>query len=161
MTTTTVSRNLSKGSTGEDVQELQIKLSQFYGPILAVDGEYGSETERVVIRFQGECTLAVDGVVGEQTWCYLNDMLPYVRSHQTPLRKGDQGNEVKYIQARLNGYFAPRETDAYQSLAADGNFGSKTETEVKRFQALVPLKPDGIVGSKTWQALERATINFD
>ena len=161
MMTTTVTRTLSKGSTGEDVQELQIKLSQFYGPILAIDGAYGSETEQLVRLFQVECKITVDGIVGEQTWGYLNDMLPYVRNHQTPLKRCDQGNEVKYLQARLNGYFGYRELDTYQELMVDGDFGPKTEIEVKRFQALVPLRSDGIVEAKTWQALEAATINYD
>lgn len=39
---------------------------------------------------------------------------------------------------------------------ADGIFGSKTEEAVKQFQREHDLKPDGIVGSATWQALDEA-----
>ena len=39
---------------------------------------------------------------------------------------------------------------------ADGKFGTKTETAVKAFQKASRLTADGIVGSKTWAALDAA-----
>jgi peptidoglycan hydrolase-like protein with peptidoglycan-binding domain len=39
---------------------------------------------------------------------------------------------------------------------ADGIFGAKTEEAVKSFQRDHDLKPDGIVGSATWSALDAA-----
>lgn len=38
---------------------------------IAVDGEFGPETETAIRRFQGEHRLGVDGVVGAQTWAAL------------------------------------------------------------------------------------------
>jgi putative chitinase len=41
-------------------------------------------------------------------------------------------------------------------LAIDGDFGPATELAVMEFQSAHRLKTDGIVGKKTWAALERS-----
>ena len=70
-------------------------------------------------------------------------------------RSTQKSNLVTLIQQRLNAM-------GYQpSLQPDGYFGSKTEHAVKWFQVSsqlsdTPLKIDGIVGPKTWQALFNA-----
>lgn len=38
----------------------------------------------------------------------------------------------------------------YLKIKVDGDFGTKTEEAVKKFQTANKLKPDGIVGEKTW-----------
>lgn len=65
------------------------------------------------------------------------------------LRKGDSGPDVVYLQTLL--------CDVGETLTADGKFGSKTEQAVKDFQRLYRLTVDGVVGPKTWDALETAT----
>jgi peptidoglycan hydrolase-like protein with peptidoglycan-binding domain len=67
------------------------------------------------------------------------------------LRKGDSGPDVIYLQTLL--------CDVGETLKADGKFGEKTEKAVKDFQILAGLPADGIVGSKTWDALEKATAH--
>lgn len=64
------------------------------------------------------------------------------------LRRGDRGDEVVRCQELLSakGFHA----------TADGDFGPKTEDTVKQFQASFELAVDGVVGSGTWSALERA-----
>lgn len=60
-------RTLRKGMSGNDVMELQAllkKLGYYHGP---VDGVFGPQTERAVVRFQKNYGLTPDGVVGEQT----------------------------------------------------------------------------------------------
>jgi hypothetical protein len=59
------------------------------------------------------------------------------------LRRGNRGEWVAHIQAKL-------------SLQADGSFGPKTEATLRQFQRHQGLVPDGIVGPKTWTALDRA-----
>lgn len=68
------------------------------------------------------------------------------------LKKGDKGPDVKALQVKLiaKGYKLPK-------YGADGDFGSETETAVKAFQKDHGLNPDGIVGEKTWEALEDDT----
>lgn len=52
---------------GEDVRELQLRLSRIgFDPGL-IDGVFGPETERALLAFQSEVGLASDGIVGPET----------------------------------------------------------------------------------------------
>jgi N-acetylmuramoyl-L-alanine amidase len=52
---------------GEDVRELQLRLSRIgFDPGLA-DGVFGADTERALLAFQSEVGLATDGIVGPET----------------------------------------------------------------------------------------------
>ncbi len=75
---------LSKGSSGQDVKNLQRYLNDIgyghdpsSGKYLAVDGQFGSLTEAAVIRLQedtkndGLYRGEVDGIVGPQTWAVI------------------------------------------------------------------------------------------
>jgi peptidoglycan hydrolase-like protein with peptidoglycan-binding domain len=143
---------LQKGDTGEQVKYLQELLNNFYGSVLTVDGIFGSKTEDFVKRFQAACSLTVDGIVGSQTWLELEQVKSRTGKPHPTLRNGDKGDEVKYLQVRLNGYYGAK-------LVVDGNFGAKTEALVKQFQGDRKLTVDGIVGSKTWSFLEQP--NYD
>jgi hypothetical protein len=59
------------------------------------------------------------------------------------LRRRDKGDLVRQIQAKLG-------------VEQVGNFGPKTEAAVRAFQRAHNLVPDGIVGPKTWAALDAA-----
>ena len=48
----------------------------------------------------------------------------------------------------------------YGPIVVDGVFGNKTLTEVKNFQRNYRLVPDGIVGQKTWQVLEKFLLGY-
>ena len=61
---------LRKGSTGPAVVQLQELLPKW------IDGDFGTTTESLVKEFQRSQGLAVDGVVGEQTWAALLDEEP-------------------------------------------------------------------------------------
>ncbi len=60
------------------------------------------------------------------------------------LRRGSQGELVKIAQGKLG----------LVGNDVDGKFGALTEAEVRRFQRLHKIVPDGIIGPKTWQALD-------
>ena len=62
------------------------------------------------------------------------------------VRKGDRGSDVKLCQELLSKHGF--------STSADGIFGSGTEDKVMQFQRAKSLGADGIVGSKTWAALQ-------
>ena len=59
---------LRRGSTGEEVEELQAILNAKYGYDLEIDGVFGKSTETVVKDFQKKHNLTVDGIVGPKTW---------------------------------------------------------------------------------------------
>ena len=71
-----------------------------------------------------------------------------VTSYPVPartLRKGNRGDDVKWLQQRLNVYGA--------GLAVDGDFGPVTEAAVREYQLRHGLAVDGIVGPVTRKAL--------
>lgn len=65
-------RMLSYGSSGEDVKELQKALNNA-GYTLDVDGKFGTKTQTAVKSYQKSKGLAVDGIVGNNTWASLSD----------------------------------------------------------------------------------------
>lgn len=64
----------------------------------------------------------------------------------TTLRKGDEGPDVETLQLALTEL-------GYLNGAADGNFGTGTQTAVKNFQKDEGLDADGIAGKLTLEAL--------
>lgn len=63
-------RTLSQGMSGEDVRQLQIRVSGYpgYGAVLSIDGIYGPATAAAVKRFQQAYGLSADGIAGPQTF---------------------------------------------------------------------------------------------
>ena len=59
---------LTMGSTGHQVKELQEKLNKILGTAIAVDGDFGMNTDKLVRQFQKKYKLKVDGIIGNYTW---------------------------------------------------------------------------------------------
>ena len=70
------SRILYEGTAGEDVAELQRKLESLGYNVGPIDGIFGPLTRKGVMRFQKEHGLVVDGIVGEQTFDMLEQLIP-------------------------------------------------------------------------------------
>lgn len=68
------------------------------------------------------------------------------------LQKGDVSEEVKQWQLFL-------QSAGYRIPYVDGAFGPATERETLKFQAKNGLKPDGVVGPKTWQFVTTVSNN--
>ena len=158
----TTHSTLSEGNSNNDaeqVKRLQIKLNYFYHSYISVDGYFGDITEEYVEKFQADCSLTVDGIVGPQTWSALEEIVPYSYIQHSTLSKGSNNNasEVKYLQARLN-ELQRQGKSGTATIAVDGKFGPQTEARVKEFQSGFGLSVDGIVGSKTWAVLEDAAV---
>jgi peptidoglycan hydrolase-like protein with peptidoglycan-binding domain len=116
------------------------------GHAVAVDGIFGSQTDAAVRDFQRKNGLAVDGIVGPDTWGRLI----------IQVRRGDEGDAVRGVQEEFQ--FRNLSGDPSKGPQVDGIFGPETETAVRDFQraihADVPsMAVDGIVGPMTWQAL--------
>jgi hypothetical protein len=67
------------------------------------------------------------------------------------LRRGSKGEYVKLAQTELiqHGY-------SCGTFGADGEFGAATEKAVRAFQKANGLTVDGVIGQKTWAALDAA-----
>ena len=68
------------------------------------------------------------------------------------LKKGSFGEEVKQWQLFL-------QSAGYRVPYVDGAFGPITERETIKFQVKNGLKPDGVVGSKTWSFITKVSNN--
>ena len=70
-------RELKKGCTGEDVRQMQKKLSAIGYPLTkyGADGSFGAETLAAVKKFQADVGLPVDGVVGPTTYAEIDRMI--------------------------------------------------------------------------------------
>lgn len=75
----------------------------------------------------------------------LTEWTPAKGSRAT-IKKGSRGEDVLHLQTRLQAL-------GYDPGRSDGIFGEKTRAAVIRFQQDKELKPDGIVGAKTWNAI--------
>ena len=86
----------------------------------------------------------------------------HARQPQAPneiLREGDTGGHVKVLQERLNalGY---KDASGHR-LGTDAQYGDHTREAVERFQQAHGLKPDGIAGPQTLEALKQAHPRID
>ena len=71
-------KSLKPGDKGDDVRDLQMDLGK-YGYGITVDGDYGTQTEAVIIAFQRHfCADNVDGIAGNQTLNMLDAVLQSV-----------------------------------------------------------------------------------
>lgn len=143
---------LKKGSSGSAVTQLQKMLYDLGYPI-AIDGAFGSGTEKAVVKFQKQHGLTVNGTVDDMTLGALQAELVYQREVSLAtgslLRVGANGPTVITLQKALNKNGA--------KLKADGAFGSKTEAALKAFQKKSKIKVDGVAGPNTWKALKIPT----
>ena len=71
----------------------------------------------------------------------------FVATSRPTLRKGDRGESVKQLQSKLR--------DKGYTVAVDGIFGDETHEAVEAYQADHGLTVDGVVGPKTWSALNK------
>jgi hypothetical protein len=123
------------GDSGPEVRAIQLLL-QAHGANLNVDGDFGPITQTRVKNFQSNNGLAVDGIVGPQTWSKLI----------IQVKINDHGTAVRAVQTLLKNKFG-------YNLNVDGIFGPETNNAVKDFQDDYGLAVDGIVGPNTWKAL--------
>ncbi len=140
------SRNLSSGAVGTDVAvvqavyDLMLKtMNPPLGPMgspIAIDGRFGSNTAQAVRNIQSYFGLAVDGIVGPNTFFVFGQGVgdhttyggPVYGSRQ--LQTGMSGGDVTILQNRLNLF-------RYSSIIgkpASGTFDSATAAAVLAFK---------------------------
>jgi len=150
------------GSKGDNVRKMQDALRRkgFYKG--RVDGEFGPETRRAVIRFQASLGITADGKPGNKTLTALynggssainqvNGLKAKSVTATNPhsLYYGCTGSRVSALQRAL------RATGHYKGVI-DGVYGDLTELAVRRFQTSKGMHVDGIVGKETLARLNNA-----
>jgi hypothetical protein len=64
---------MKKGDKGNKVKNLQRKLNKIMSVALVVDGHFGQDTYLIVLRFQEQNNLTMDGIVGRVTMSAINN----------------------------------------------------------------------------------------
>lgn len=111
-----------------------------------------------VIEASGTVNGVIIGKVTNMKWVEWGELkgvqygMPETTGNQNgrpTLRKGSKGEFVTLLQTMLinRGY-------SVGSMGADGDFGTRTDSAVRAFQRANGLTVDGIVGPKTWTALD-------
>jgi peptidoglycan hydrolase-like protein with peptidoglycan-binding domain len=141
-----------KGDQNHPVKTLQYLL-RARGHTVTVDGIFGPETDAAVRAFQQQKGLAVDGIVGPNTWGALI----------ITVKKGSQGDAVRGVQEEFQ--FRNLSGNPGSGLTVDGIFGPKTDAAVRGFQNALhqdipSVTVDGIVGPVTWRALVSGMLSF-
>ncbi|XWK90559.1 MAG: peptidoglycan-binding protein [Phormidium sp.] len=160
---------MTQGSRGTEVAELQTKLQKLGYFDLRPTGHFGPLTKKAVIRFQEDEGITADGIVETTTLTALERKLqenttvasttaePETEktaqtaidpSKQPNLRRGAKGSDVKTLQQLLTN------AGAYRG-AINGKFDLETAVAVRQFQRTSRLMVDGIVGRNTWSALTK------
>ncbi len=167
-------RSLRIGSTGNDVQSVQLRLNRIsvnYPTIPKIampDGYFGIETDEAVREFQSIFDLPSNGVVDRATWYRIVQLYSAVKklnelysegisyseipmSFPKALSLGDTGNGVAVTQYMLS-YISNYE-NTVPPLTLNGTFDSATEEAVKGFQKTYGLDATGIIDEKTYSRI--------
>lgn len=108
-------RTYDKKSAVKEIQRFIYKLSDYYSeiPRISIDGFYGDTTRRAVMAYQTLFNLPVDGRVNNRT--HEGIYAEYLKiiasenakklmpaSKRFPLKRGDVGNDVLYLNMMLD-----------------------------------------------------------
>jgi peptidoglycan hydrolase-like protein with peptidoglycan-binding domain len=148
---------LEPGDRGDQVRELQARLSQLEWYVPPMTGRYDGPTRSAVQGFQGKRGLERSGEVDRRTWRALTSMTRqptgdemFNRAGPTLFGPGDVGPQVREIQARLRqiGWFFGDVTTSY---------GADTAAAVTGFQEKRRVPATGKVDQRTLDLLEGMT----
>ena len=139
--------DLSIGSTGIAVRQLQTKLKTLGYFTSSVTEYFGTITQAAVIKYQQAKGISATGFVGVETRRFLNEGIPVPTQPMATgpkdtftqnLSVGSTGEEVRQLQLKLKtlGYFLGDVTTY---------FGPITKAAVMKFQTANKITPTGVV----------------
>lgn len=134
------------GDSGEEVFSYQKLL--YYMDYLKIlpDGNFGDGTKAAVEKYQTSKKLEVTGKLDSVT-------LTALLSEKIEYSKGKTGNEIKDYQMIL--YYLD-----YLSSYPEGEYGSGTETAVKKYQKDNSLEETGNIDIATQESLKNVDLTF-
>lgn len=140
------------GSRNRTVNLLQRRLTElgyFTGPI---NGYFGIETRNAVIDFQLDRDIRANGIVDNETWRALYQVMPENKKWNT-IKRGQHGQDVATLQRYLYdlGYYKEK---------PNGSFDNKTHKAAVKFQQDNKLKDNGIIDDEAWEAMENTLRNL-
>ena len=157
-------QSYSLGDEADEVATIQTALTELGLYSADITGHFGEKTETAVKKFQKKYAFETNGIVDEDVFdelCKAAGMSASgsssssssssgsgssSASSSTLLKAGDESTAVRQLQENLTAL-------GYYSGSITGHFGSITQEAVKKFQRQNGLSADGIVGSKTLDAI--------
>ncbi len=159
---------LSPGASGEYPRYIQEVLNIINNVFLIIpeldeDGIYGSATQAAVNLFASIFGYPQNGTVDEALWTKINQIYSVVQANcifstgesegarafpQTALSVGSSGENVSYIQERINRIYTA--IPYVGQLTVDGLYGTATRNSVSSLQRLFGLTETGTVNESTW-----------
>ncbi|GAB2872310.1 L,D-transpeptidase family protein [Nocardioides pacificus] len=150
---------LAPGARGEQVRELQHRLFQLDWFAETTTGVYGPGTRAAVRGFQDKRGLPATGIVDRRTWARLGRMtkmptrdqlLNILRPGPALLARGDSGEDVRALQARLAQI-------AWWSGDVGEQYDAATVAAVRGFQEKREIPVTGEVDQRTMDRLVAMT----
>lgn len=149
--------SLKKGSMGNSVAVMQSYLIKLGYLDISANGEFGTETEKALKRFQSVNGISSDGVAGTQTLGVLYGASPKNNTDlevlDRTLKVGMNGDDVKSVQQYLKDL-------GYLDSIVDGNYGNVTKVAAIMFQANEGLYVDGEIGNQSYKILQTTDKKF-
>lgn len=164
------SKTLSPGDAGPQVKIIQYYLSaiSYFDddlPMPSGNSVFDEKTEQAVRAFQAQQGLAVDGIVGRDTWNALvkayDQIVASIPSQYGEsadeiypgrfLAPGQSGKEVRILQGFL--VRAAQNVPDIPSVEVTGTYDAATEKAVRAVQTLEGLPVNGVTGPLTWDAI--------
>lgn len=113
---------LSKGDSGKDVETLQTMLNACGYNCGAVDGDFGSKTDKAVREFQSATGLVVDGMYGAKTKGILEQMYKNTQALHKETESAISGttyNGVDYSSVYNYSYYKKKYADLQKAFGND------------------------------------------
>ena len=133
----------------KDVQRMLRDLGYRVG---FLDGQISKGLRIAIKDFQKKNNLGVNGRVDSNTFKEMQSRSGQHKITQQNIAKSAKGRkpyqDIKKVQSLLK-------TAGYYSGDIDGRMGTQTIDAIKKFQQDNDLKPDGVMGSRTWRKLKK------
>jgi peptidoglycan hydrolase-like protein with peptidoglycan-binding domain len=158
-----IGRVLGPNPLVEEIQQI-LKNAEFDPG--SVDGVMGGQTRKAIKEFQEEKGLKPTGKIDSVTMAVLNkakeDLKGASEMNSNDELSPGQSKEAKAEQISLSSNTEERITQIQTALKkagfytgeVDGRLGSQTRKAIRAFQKANGLKPDSVVGLKTWEDLK-------